>query len=313
MTRACCLLEPGTGGVSALPGFKEGAWWVQDAAAATPATVLMSALRAQVRAPGFACDDSRVRVLDMCAAPGGKCAQLAGLGGCSEFASSGLTVEVTAVDVDARRVQTMRANLHRIFGDACPVRSVVGDGRSLDVATLEAKGASKGASKGVSAGFAGALLDVPCSATGTGRRRPDVLRKALPPTPRALREASRSCDGGRDESSDVAAARDFRGLLELQAALAEQCARFLVRPGGVLVYASCSLLLEEGEGQAAALARLTDESGAPLLSPLPITAGEVPGFGRAVTREGWLRVLPGCLDDLCDGFFVARFTRRGAG
>ena len=88
-----------------------------------------------------------------------------------------------------------------------------------------------GAPFGGDALFDGVLLDVPCTATGTGRRRPDVLRKALPPN----RAARRGAPG----SPARAAAEDFGALLALQAALAEHCARALLAPGGVLVYSTC--------------------------------------------------------------------------
>ncbi len=88
--------------------------------------------------------------------------------------------------------------------------------------------------------------------------------------------------------------------------------------GGVLVYAVCSLIEAEGEGVARALLALqasTQPGGgghSSLLSPLPLHAAELPGFEGAITPEGWLRVLPGCLPGemaACDGFFVARFLR----
>jgi 16S rRNA (cytosine967-C5)-methyltransferase len=86
-------------------------------------------------------------------------------------------------------------------------------------------------------------------------------------------------------------------MAELQARLLERAQRWL-KPGGVLVYAVCSLEREEGEEQAA---RVT-------LAPLPITAAELPA-GLEPTPEGWLRTDPGMLAGRggLDGFFVARW------
>ncbi|GAW33624.1 ribosomal RNA small subunit methyltransferase B [Roseovarius sp. A-2] len=116
------------GQVSALPGYESGAWWVQDAAAALPVQVLDPK-------PGE-------RVLDLCAAPGGKTLQLAARG-----------AQVTALDISERRMARVAENLARTgLTAAC----VVGD-------ALEHKGA-----------YDAVLLDAPCSATGTIRRHPDL-------------------------------------------------------------------------------------------------------------------------------------------
>ncbi|MCI4678129.1 RsmB/NOP family class I SAM-dependent RNA methyltransferase [Rhodoblastus acidophilus] len=113
-----------------LPGYGEGAWWVQDAAAALPARIL--AVK-----PGQ-------RVLDLCAAPGGKTAQLAAAG-----------ARVTALDRSAERLKTLSANLARLQLEAS---IAVGDAASYKAEPFDA-----------------ILLDAPCSATGTIRRSPDVL------------------------------------------------------------------------------------------------------------------------------------------
>lgn len=115
--------------VTALPGFAEGQWWVQDAAAALPARLLAPK-------PGE-------RIADLCAAPGGKTAQLAAAG-----------AEVTAVDRSGPRLRRLRANLERL-GLAVEVVTA-------DAATFEAEP------------FDAVLLDAPCSATGTIRRHPEV-------------------------------------------------------------------------------------------------------------------------------------------
>jgi 16S rRNA (cytosine967-C5)-methyltransferase len=118
------------GPVDRLPGFAEGAWWVQDAAAALPARLLG--------------DVAGVRVLDLCAAPGGKTAALAAAG-----------ARVTAVDVSALRLRRLEANLARLGLSA---EIVVAD--LLEWQPAEA--------------FPAILLDAPCTATGTLRRHPDA-------------------------------------------------------------------------------------------------------------------------------------------
>jgi 16S rRNA (cytosine967-C5)-methyltransferase len=117
------------GAVTALPGFADGAWWVQDAAAALPARLLGAV--------------AGLRVADLCAAPGGKTAQLAAAG-----------AQVTAVDRSAARLARLRDNLDRLKLTAELV--------CADVAEWDAEP------------FDAVLLDAPCSSTGTIRRHPDV-------------------------------------------------------------------------------------------------------------------------------------------
>ncbi|APX89706.1 16S rRNA methyltransferase [Brevirhabdus pacifica] len=121
------LAEPGR--ISSLPGYAEGEWWVQDAAAALAARML------DVR-PGE-------KVLDLCAAPGGKTMQLAAAG-----------AEVTALDLSPARLERLRQNLERTGLEA---RVVAGDALAFAEGPFDA-----------------ILLDAPCSATGTIRRHPDL-------------------------------------------------------------------------------------------------------------------------------------------
>jgi 16S rRNA (cytosine967-C5)-methyltransferase len=125
--------------------------------------------------------------------------------------------------------------------------------------------------------FDAILIDAPCTATGTCRRHPDVLHRI--------------------------GARQIPEMVELQRALAAKAAEWL-NPGGVLVYAVCSLEAEEGESQAA---WIDAELG---LAPKPVTPAELPA-GLAPTSEGWLRTHPGMLADQggLDGFFVARWGK----
>ena len=224
---------PGGTRVAALPGYEEGAFWVQDAAAALPARLLAAR-------PGE-------RVADLCAAPGGKTAQLAATG-----------ADVVAIERDSGRMRRLRQNLDRL---------------RLQVETVEADAGSwmPGAP------FDAVLLDAPCSATGTARRHPDVLR---------LKRAA-----------------DLAGLAEGQDRLIAAATRML-RPGGRLVYAVCSLQREEGQERALAAERFG-------LLPAPFTAAELSMLPEARTEEGWLRTHPGLWPDQggMDGFFAARFVK----
>ncbi len=118
-----------SGPITTLDGFSEGVWWVQDAAAALPARLLGPV--------------AGLRVADLCAAPGGKTAQIAAAG-----------ARVTAVDKTERRLVRLRENLARLKLSAETV--------CADVLQLRAEP------------FDAVLLDAPCSATGTIRRHPDV-------------------------------------------------------------------------------------------------------------------------------------------
>jgi 16S rRNA (cytosine967-C5)-methyltransferase len=120
------------GSVAMLPGFSEGQWWVQDAAAAIPALLFG--------------DVTGKRIADLCAAPGGKTAQLAQAG-----------ARVVAVDRSPSRMARLRDNLDRL---ELPADTVVAD-------AAEWQGGEPG-------GFDGVLLDAPCTSTGTIRRHPDI-------------------------------------------------------------------------------------------------------------------------------------------
>ncbi|MBM3491828.1 MAG: MFS transporter [Alphaproteobacteria bacterium] len=124
------------GAIERLPGYATGAWWAQDAAASLPARLL-----------GCAAGD---RVLELCAAPGGKTAQLCALG-----------AEVTAVDRSRARIARLQGNLARLSLSATLVTSDVERWRPDER-------------------FPFVLLDAPCSATGTLRRHPDVWHLKTP-------------------------------------------------------------------------------------------------------------------------------------
>ncbi len=232
------LRTPLKGEVAEWPGFADGGWWVQDAAAALPARLLAVQ-------PGET-------VLDPCAAPGGKTLQLAAAGG-----------RVTALDRSAARLKRLHENLQRT---RLPAEVVVADACAWEDPRV----------------FDAVLLDAPCSATGTFRRHPDVLWAARP--------------------------GDIAKLVALQTRLLDAAA-LRVRPGGRLVYCVCSLEPEEGEAQALAfLQRQTDFAAA------PVAEGEGGAPARALTAQGFVRLLPGAAEPELggDGFFVARFVRRSA-
>jgi 16S rRNA (cytosine967-C5)-methyltransferase len=242
------LLPTGTvrtllqGPVTMLPGFAEGQWWVQDAAAALPARLFG--------------DIAGKSIVDLCAAPGGKTAQLADAG-----------ARVVAVDRSPARMARLRDNLTRL---GLAADTVVAD-------AVDWQGTEPG-------GFDGVLLDAPCSSTGTIRRHPDIAW---------LRQ-----------EADIAA------LTALQKRLLQKAAS-LLKPGGMLIYCTCSLEPEEGIEPIAALL-----AGDPSLHRLPIAASEVAGLSEIVTPEGDLRTLPCHLPHVdpqfggLDGFYVARLTKR---
>jgi 16S rRNA (cytosine967-C5)-methyltransferase len=232
------LRRPAGGSVAALPGYAEGAWWIQDAAAALPARL-------------FGCV-AGLDIVDMCAAPGGKTAQLADAG-----------AHVIAIDRSARRLERLVANLKRL---ELPVEAVAADaltwrpGQPADAV----------------------LLDAPCTATGAIRRHPDVPH---------LKQ--------REDVVRLAAVQE--SLL--------RAAVDMLRPGGTLVYCTCSLEPEEGPQRIASLIH----GGAPV-ERRPLDPGEFGIPPEWVTEDGDLRTLPchfGEFDGV-DGFFSARLVKRGA-
>jgi len=228
------LAEPGP--VPSLPGFADGAWWVQDLAAALPARLLG--------------DVAGKTVADLGAAPGGKTAQLAAAG-----------AHVIAVDRSEKRLLRLAENLARLHLSAETV--------AADAATWRP-----------AARLDAVLLDAPCSATGTIRRHPDVARLKT--------------------GADVAKLAALQGRL-LEAAVD------MVRPGGTIVYCTCSLQPEEGPERISQLLR----GGAPA-ERLAIAANEVGGMAELITDDGDLRTLPCHMNEAggMDGFYAARLSRR---
>jgi 16S rRNA (cytosine967-C5)-methyltransferase len=238
------LLPTGTlrraagGSIASLPGYSEGVWWVQDAAAALPARLFGDVT---------GCD-----VVDLCAAPGGKTAQLAAAG-----------AQVTAVDRSPRRLDRLVANFDRL---GLPISAVAADAltwrpeRPIDAV----------------------LLDAPCTTTGAIRRHPDVPHLKLP--------------------EDVARLSVVQENL-LWAAID------MLRPGGTLVYCTCSLEPAEGPERIAALF----EAGAPV-ARRRVTPDEIGVEPEWITEAGDLRTLPCHLAEYngLDGFYSARLVKLGA-
>lgn len=221
------------GQVSTLPGFAAGGWWVQDAAAAL-AVPLLGDVQGQ-------------RVLDICAAPGGKTMQLAAAG-----------ADVTALDISGPRMARVAENLART---GLAATCITAD--ALDWQPDQP--------------FDAILLDVPCSATGTIRRHPDLPFVK--------------------DGSEIA------GLVALQTALLDRALGWL-KPGGRLVFVTCSLLPDEGEAQlTAALTRHPS-----LTVQRPTLPGLSPDW---ITPDGGLRLRPDYWADKggMDGFFMACLRR----
>ena len=227
---------PLDGDITKWDGFETGDWWVQDIAASLPAHLLG--------------DIDGKSVIDMCAAPGGKTAQLLAKG-----------ANVTALEIDGKRAKRLAENLNRLH-----MTCIIEEADALNYVPAERPDA--------------VLLDAPCSATGTIRKRPDVMRKDI-----------------RD---------DLRNLPKMQEALARRAIAWLGH-GGVLVFATCSLQPQEGEE---IVQKLVSGPRA-VAKTMPITNEEAGDFASSLTSEGWLRLLPDSLASKGgnDGFFIARLTR----
>lgn len=225
-----------SGTIENLSGFGDGAWWVQDVAAALPVLLLG--------------DVAQKSILDLCAAPGGKTAQLAARG-----------ARVTAVDQSVPRMERVKQNLDRLKLDA--------ELRTSDVLEFSSDEL-----------FDAVLLDAPCSATGTIRRHPELPY--------------------------IKSEEQIAGLAELQARLLAHAAR-LVKPGGRLIFCTCSLEPEEGEIQ---IERFLASHGD--YRRLPLTADDVAGQSQFITATGDLRTLPSMnigTEQGLDGFYAARLGR----
>lgn len=227
------------GRIEDIEGYRDGEWWVQDAAAALPVKLLG--------------DVKGLSVADLCAAPGGKTAQLAALG-----------ADVVAVEQSPVRLERLQDNLARL-------------GLKADTATADATSWSP------SHAFDAILVDAPCTATGTLRRHPDILH---------LKRAD-----------------DIAQLAKVQAAILAAAAK-AVKPGGRLVYCTCSLEPQEGREQIERFLQLNRD-----FARLAVVPAMVGGLSELIDANGDLRTLPHHLGGLpeglkgLDGFYACVLER----
>lgn len=230
-----CLVLSGTGNLENLPAFREGLFYVQDAAAR------LSVLCAQLPTAG------EVRVMDCCAAPGGKSfAAAIAMGGRGSVTSCDVYEHKTAL-IAAGAARLGLENVHACRFDA-----------------TEFNPAWEGQ-------FDVLLCDVPCSGYGIIRKKPDIRYKK----PQQMAE-----------------------LPALQRKILENQARY-VRPGGVLIYSTCTLLRRENEDVVEAFLKKNEDFVWEKL-PLPALFAE--------NESGMLALVPGQYDT--DGFFIARLRRK---
>ena len=225
--------------VQKLEGYHQGAWWVQNAAASIPANLLG--------------DVSGMSVADLCAAPGGKSAQLASAGAL-----------VTSVDSSQIRLKRLVENFHRL--------ELEGEVVCADL--LEWDPPQQ---------FDHVLLDAPCSSTGTMRRHPDVMW-------------SKKAD-------------EVKNLGALQVKMLNKAIE-LAKPGGTIVFATCSIAKIEGEDVFANVLKNNKQ-----IECLPVLSDEVGGLDEIINGQGAIRCLPHhmSLDPIrlggLDGFFAARMKK----
>jgi len=229
------------GSIKRLPGFESGSFWVQDASAALPAIILrngISRISQNTETPPF--------VIDVCSAPGGKAMQMGSWGW-----------DVEGVELVEKRAKRMCENIERCKLEE-NVKVVVAD-------------ASQHNFERPPVGF---LLDAPCSATGTGRKNVDVMRRQ---------------NGAQMEAE----------LIETTKSIWSNC---LTWGAKVAVFSTCSLSEAEGEKQ---VNWILGKGGVKIDM---IKEDEVPGFADSINDRGCLRVFP---NDASpggrDGFFICRF------
>lgn len=227
------------GSIPDLEGYSEGEWWVQDAAASIPAQLFG--------------EIAGKRIVDLCAAPGGKTAQLIARG-----------ASVTALDQSANRLKRLQANLSRLGMEAELLQENAGVFRPDTL-------------------FDAALLDAPCSSTGTIRRHPDV------PWTKTTADIEK-----------LAAVQENLLMNALDA----------VKKGGFVVFSNCSLDPLEGEVM---VRRVLERRGDACL--VALDPALFPGLEGAFTQHGEVRTTPAMLkksssgESGMDGFYAAKIER----
>ena len=227
-----CLVLSGTGNLESLRSFRDGLFYVQDAAAK------LSVLCAQL--------PENSRVLDCCAAPGGKsfAAAISMVG----------TGSIISCDIHSHKIPLIEKGAKRLGLEN--ITAQCHDGAVFNPSWENA--------------MDGVIADVPCSGYGIIRKKPDIRYK------------------------DPASMKD---LPQLQLQILKNQARY-VRPGGVLLYSTCTLVREENEGVVEAFLQTHPDF---TLEPLPLPAV----FPK--NESGMLALVPGEYDT--DGFFIARLRK----
>ena len=228
------LLLPTGGSVEALPGYREGHFAVQDQAAQLVAHLVAPR-------PGD-------RILDACAAPGGKTAHLAAL--------AGGKASIIALEKRTVRLARLQENIHRLQVSGVEIKA----GDATDPALFPPDS------------FDRILVDAPCTGTGVIRRHPDIKWRRAP--------------------------QSFAKSAILQAQILKTAALWL-RPGGILVYATCSLEPEENQDQ---LSRFLAENPTRRRQPVSATTDPIPP--ETITPQGDFFSEPGQAG--MDGFYAAR-------
>ncbi|GMH83389.1 hypothetical protein TrST_g420 [Triparma strigata] len=226
------------GSIKKLPGFDEGLWWVQDSSASLPAILLKNSIE-RIKKEG-----ETVRVVDVCSAPGGKAMQMGSWGW-----------EVEGVELKEKRAKRMRENIERTRLQN-KVTVTVADAKTFQPSLPPL----------------GFLLDAPCTATGTGRKNVDVMRRS-------------EAEGKKMEEE----------LVNTTVGIWENAKHWGSK---VCVFSVCSLSVREGESQVDTFLRM---GGVEIDRIMP---EEVPGFEGSIDEQGRLRIFP---SDRGDGFFITRF------
>ena len=227
------LILSGTGSIEQLTAFQEGLFYVQD-----PASKL-SVLCAEL-------PKEEIRVLDCCAAPGGKSFAAA-------IATAG-RAKITACDVYAHKSELIAKGAQRL---GLPIEAI-----RQDATTFRPEWETA---------FDAVIVDAPCSGYGIIRKKPDIRYKNI---------------------------AQMKELPQLQRSILENQCRY-VKPGGLLMYSTCTLVHAENEGMVEAF--LKDH---PEFYPEPLPLGEP--FPR--NESGWLALIPGEYDT--DGFFISRLRKK---